>query len=248
MAESEGLDVLFFELASESRLSILQTLCGVSLKMQDVARKLDLTATEASRQLQKLSDAKLIERLPDGVYKTTSFGRLMLTLSSSLEFAFRHKQYFSEHDVSKLPVSFVHRFGELSGSVLVNDLNECLVKWESLVHSAEDHLWVMTPQVMPLLSRATGEKLPGRFKVKSLISENLTETSKANVTKGANVERRYLPDVSVVLLVSEKEASLSLPLFDGQMHHASFFANDKSSLEWVNELFLYYWDKAKKYP
>ena len=48
MEEPEGLDVLFFELASESRLNILHELCNFNLKMQDIARKLDLTATEAS--------------------------------------------------------------------------------------------------------------------------------------------------------------------------------------------------------
>ena len=39
--------------------------------MQDLARKLDLTATEATRQLQRLSQVKLIERTPEGTYSTT---------------------------------------------------------------------------------------------------------------------------------------------------------------------------------
>ena len=47
----EGLDRLFFELASESRLSILCTLQTGGLRMQEIARRLNMTDTEASRQL-----------------------------------------------------------------------------------------------------------------------------------------------------------------------------------------------------
>jgi predicted transcriptional regulator len=62
MAQEKSLETLFYELASQDRLSILLELCTSALKMQDLARKLDLTATEASRQLQRMSQAKLIAR------------------------------------------------------------------------------------------------------------------------------------------------------------------------------------------
>lgn len=247
MTEAEGLDVLFFELASENRLDILRGLCHDKLKMQDIARKLNLTATEASRQLQRLSTANLIERSPDSTYQTTHYGKLILSLSTSMEFAFMHTKFFSEHNVWKLPTSYVHRLGELSASVLIEDLNEAIVRWEELVKTAADHLWVMTPEVMPLLSRATRERLVHGLKVKSIVFEGMSERSKASVTKGQTVERRYLSDVPAIILASEKEASISLPLFDGNMHHASFFCNDAESLRWVNELFCYYWENAKKY-
>ena len=75
MVDEKRLDMLFYELANEDRLAILRELCDSQLKMQDVARKLDLTATEASRQLQRMSQAKLIERGPEGTYATTHFGQ-----------------------------------------------------------------------------------------------------------------------------------------------------------------------------
>jgi predicted transcriptional regulator len=119
MSEEKRLDLLFFELASEDRLSILRELCSSKLKMQDIARKLDLTATETSRQLQRLSLAKLIERKPDGLHSTSSLGRLLLTLSVSLEFAHKQGDYFLTHDVNRIPSSFVNRIGELSQAKLV---------------------------------------------------------------------------------------------------------------------------------
>lgn len=165
-----------------------------------------------------------------------------------MEFAFKNKQYFSEHNVWQLPTSFVNRLGELSQSVLVNELIEDMVRWEELIKAAEEHVWVMTPQVMPALSRATGERLVKGIKLRSLLSEQLSETSKTYAQKGQHVERKFLSDIPAIIIVTEKEGSVSFPLLNGQIHHAGFFGKDKLFLNWVNELFVYYWDKAKKYP
>jgi predicted transcriptional regulator len=59
MGSKEGIDKLFFELASESRLGILRELQLKPLKMQEIARKLDLTDTESCKQLQRLTEAHL---------------------------------------------------------------------------------------------------------------------------------------------------------------------------------------------
>ena len=76
---SEGLDKLFFELASESRLGILHGLKMKNLKMQELARMLDLTDTETCRQLQRLSEARLVQKQPDGTYNLTRYANLILT-------------------------------------------------------------------------------------------------------------------------------------------------------------------------
>ena len=62
MGEESGLDKLFFELASESRLNILRELKKENLKMQEIARRLDVTPTEAFRQLERLTAALLVQR------------------------------------------------------------------------------------------------------------------------------------------------------------------------------------------
>ena len=114
MGDADGLDKLLFELASESRLGILRELQAKNLKMQEAARRLDLTATDAFRQLQRLSEASLIRRQPDGSYSITEYGRLVLQSTSSLELLEKHKEYFLTHDLLSLPGQFVNRIGELS--------------------------------------------------------------------------------------------------------------------------------------
>ena len=68
-----------------------------------------MTATEAFRQLQRLSEAKLIQKLPEGTYAITQYGKLTLQLLPSLDFIYKHKEYFLNHDIWKLPYSFVNR-------------------------------------------------------------------------------------------------------------------------------------------
>lgn len=242
--KGQGLDSLFFELASESRLTMLRELSTSSLKMQDVARKLDLTPTEASRQLQRLSKAELIQRLSDGTYTVTQLGKLILALSTSIEVVFKNKRYFLDRDILQLPVSFVHRLGEISGGVLRTELNEAMVRLEDLIRATEDHLWVMTPQVMPSLSRISTERLAKGVRLRCINNEELNEASMKYMQKGQEVERRLLPKVPAVVLVTEKEAAFSLPLLDGKLDVATFFGDDASFLRWASDLFLYYWNQG----
>lgn len=247
MAEERRLDMLFYELASEDRLSILQELCNHSLKMQDIARKLDLTATEASRQLLRLSGAKLIERGPEGTYLTTQLGKLFLTLSASIQFVYRHDDYFLNHDVTRIPSSFVNRLGELSQGTLVADLIANLAKWEALVNAAQDHIWVMTPRAMGHLTRLSAVKLSEGLKIHSIMSE---ENRKLDVSLpfSKDAERKLIDEVPLIMLISEKEASVSFPSkrADGNADFtSSFFGSDLPFLNWANDLFCHYWKQAK---
>jgi predicted transcriptional regulator len=59
LVDEEGIERLFFELASDSRLSILWEINREKGKMREIARKLNLSTTDTFRQLQRLSDALL---------------------------------------------------------------------------------------------------------------------------------------------------------------------------------------------
>jgi predicted transcriptional regulator len=248
MAEEKRLDTLFYELASEDRLSILQELCNHNLKMQDIARKLDLTATEASRQLLRLNGAKLVERGPEGTYTTTQLGRLLLTLSGSMQFVYKHDDYFLNHDVTRIPMSFVNRLGELSQGTLIVDLIVNLARWEALVTAAQDHLWVMTPKPMGHLTKLSAVKLAEGLKIHSIMNEE-NRNAGVSLPSSKNAERKLIQEVPLVMLISEKEASVSFPSkrFDKTVDFAtSFFGTDNTFLNWANDLFLYYWEQQAK--
>jgi predicted transcriptional regulator len=244
MAQDKPLDTLFYELASQDRLAILRELCNSALKMQDLARKLDLTATEASRQLQRMSQAKLIERTPEGTYSTTQYGQLLLTLSTPLQVAYSHDEYFLAHDLQRIPLPFINRIGELREATLVTDLTQALERWEKLVNAAKDHVWVMTPQAMGHLSRIMPEKLLQGVKLRSIFADTIKE-NKASLPSGKAVERKLLPMAPVIMIISEIEGSIAFPRIDGNVDFQSFFGSDPAFMGYIADLYGFYWMQAK---
>jgi predicted transcriptional regulator len=151
---------------------------------------------------------------------------------------------FLAHDVTQIPLPFVNRIGELSQTVLVADLNLDLARWETLIRNAQDYVWVMTPQAMGHLSSMMSDKLLEGIKLRSIFCENIRE-SKASLPSGKNVDRKLLPSIPVIMIISEKEASISFPRLDGNVDYPSFFGTDPTFLKWAKDLYNYFWEQAK---
>jgi predicted transcriptional regulator len=67
-----------------------------------------------------------------------------------------------------------------------------------------------------------------------------------DVAYGTNFENRTICDVPVILAVTEKDATLCFRFLDGRVDYASFSGSDPMFLNWVKDLFLYYWNKGKR--
>ena len=102
----------------------------------------------------------------------------------------------------------------------------------------------MTPKAMGHLSKVMAEKLPEGLKVRSIFCENVKE-SKVLLPAGKNIERKLLPEVPLILMVSEKSGSVSFPKTDGQMDFASFFGSDPLFMGYMVDFFLFYWGQAE---
>jgi len=245
--ENAGIEKLFFELASESRLSILRELQKENLKMQEIARRLDVTATEAFRQLERLSAALLVQRQPDGTFAIAEYGKLVLQLASSLDFVSKHRDYFSTHDVMRLPFQFVNRLGELSQAKLVIDTVENLNNGERAFMEAEQYGWGIAEGTIPLhMIPIMNEQIMKGLKLKMLIPENLLSASVSPTATAKNMKARGLPDLPAIVVLTEKEAGICFRQVGGRMDYAGFFGTDPVFHNWVKDLFLYYWDKGKR--
>ena len=238
MENQEGLEKLFFELASESRINILRKLNEKNWKMNDLARKLDLTTTETFRQLQRLKEASLVEKQPDSKYCITAYGKLVLQLSASVEFVFRHKQYFREHNVTQVPPQFVNRIGELSQTKLIMGMVESITKTSTLIGKAERFMWAVSPEPVPGNFDEIAKQIPERVEYRLL--------SPQPPVKLWNLENRTLTDVPVIMAVTDKEATVSFRFIEGRVDHACFSGSDPVFLNWVKDVFLYYWNKGKR--
>ena len=218
----EKADELYFQLASADRRRILSVLQKESLKLNEMSRKLDMTATETLRQLQRLSDSVLIEKQPDGTYTITNYGKLILELSPALDFALRYKEFFLEHDFAKLPTSFIGRLGELSNATLKTELAENVNNLEVMIRESEDFVWSMTDQSVAVHSSAMDERIQKGVKFRSLIHKKLIGSPQLHKISGKNTERRVLPDIPGIVVLSEKGAFVSLYKLDGQIGYSAF--------------------------
>jgi predicted transcriptional regulator len=244
---NSGLDKLFFELASESRLSILRVLQKENLKMQEIARRLDVTATEAFRQLERLSAALLVQRQPDGTFALAQYGKLMLQLTASLDFASKHREYFSTHDLTRLPAQFVSRIDELAQIGLVTDTIENLNRGEQAYREAEQYGWGIAEGTIPQhMNQIMDQQIAKGLKLRFLIPESRLAPEANPPVTVKNVEIRTLPDIPALVVVTEKEAGIWLKQVGGKMDYAGFFGKDHTFHGWARDLFLYYWDHAKR--
>ena len=140
METKDTIEKLFFELASENRMALLCELKEKNLKLNDLAHKLDLTPTEAFRQLQRLTEVLLIQKLPEGTYGITTLGKLVLQLVAPLEFVFKYSEYFLTHDVWQLPHQFIIRLGDLSQANLQLDTIASINKVSQMIKEANEYL------------------------------------------------------------------------------------------------------------
>jgi predicted transcriptional regulator len=246
MDEESGLEKLFFELASESRLCILRELQKENLKMQEIARRLDVTPTEAFRQLERLSATSLVQRQPDGTFALAEYGNLVLQISTSLNFISKHKEYFSTHDLMRLPSQFVNRLGELAGAKLEMDTIESLNKGAKWFTDAKQYAWGIGEGTIPEnMIPVMNQQVQRGIQVKMLIPTELLSTVNQPGTP-KNVEIRGLSDLPGIIALTEEMAGICFRQIGGRIDYGGFFGSDPAFHNWVKDLFLYYWGKAKR--
>jgi predicted transcriptional regulator len=235
---AEELYKLFFEFAGESRLDILRKLQTENLKMQEIARRLDLTATDAFRQLERLSAAMLLQRQPDGAYALTQYGKLELHFASSMDFILKHREYFLVHDLWGLPRQFLNRISELSQATLKMGLIESTFKSSQLIGEAKRYMWGISPENLPQTFEDISKQIPKGIEYRIL--------SPLPPKRLVNLENRTLSDAPAILALTEKEAALCFRFLDGRVDYAGFIGDDPTFLNWVKDLFMYYWNTTKR--
>jgi predicted transcriptional regulator len=245
MDDQEGLDKLFFELASESRLGILMELQKCDTRMPEIARKLSLTHTETFRQLQRLSEALLIQKKPEGTYAITQNGKLLLELSRSFEFVSRFRRSLLSRDLERIPYQFINRLGELSEAKLSMDTNEMINNAEQLIIGAEKFLWLIGQTPLSSLNQKADEVSQKGVQVKLLFDEN-SRKFYDNIPEKRNFEKRVVPTIPAIMLINEKMAGISILSTDERGDRMVLYGSDSKLLKWADDLFLYFWEQGKR--
>lgn len=244
MEDEDGVQKLFYELSSESRISILRELQANTLRMQQLARKLDMTDTEAFRQFQRLSDALLIRKDANGAYSITQYGRLVMQFSLSFDFASRFRDALLTRDVFSLPYQFIDRLGELSDSEFTMDTVENFNLAENAISMAEDYAWWLGIKPTDPLKAKLSEAANKGIKVKCIAHEdNIKQGDSLLSIRGLEV--RTLKEIPAVILCTEKAAGVNLLSLDGRTDYALFHGRDSRTRKFADDLYTYYWYQGK---
>ena len=247
--EADRISKILFELASDRRVSILFEVDKQNLKMQKIAKVLDMNVTETFRHLQRLTESKLVEKRVDGTYAITSLGTLSIGLLKNLDFILEHANYFLEHDLSCLPYEFVNRLGELSHGEFCGDTLTTLNRVRDMVLDAEERIWAISEQSESSHVQVANEKVSKGLQFRFIMQKNLAKTIEITPEVEHLKERKWLEKTCVTFLITEKESVVHFRRHNGEMHYIGFFGKDERFRKWTRDLFMYYWDRAERwYP
>jgi len=245
-ADEDRLSDLYFQLSSSDRRMIIEELETKSLKLSEVAKLLDITATEALRQVQRLRDAGFLEKTSEGKYHSTPYSKLMLESSAAMYFLSKHREYFLEHDTSLIPPQFRARFGELSKTVLLTEAVPNMNTGIEVLKSAEKRIDLMAEHRLEQHGQITRQRSLAGVKIRRLVQESLIESIKeGHIADKQPGEWRFIPRVCAVLVITEKSAGIALRKLDGEMDYQVFAGTDPDSIKWAGDLFEDQWNKAR---
>lgn len=247
----ETLSALLFELANIDRLNILFELRANAKKLTNISKKLELTVQETSRHLQRLCDAHLLTKQPNGAYHITAFGENVLELLPGLEFLTKHREYFVTHNINHLPNEFLSRIGDLQDSKLL-DSPVLAFQWvNTIIEGAKTHLYFIADQVpsgsIPLIEAAVKRGVTTYF----LMPEDIVRPPlPVSYTPHYDTDDRLrmsigrTKSVEFVGVVSESAAVVGFPTIDGTMDYLAFYSESEDAVHWCRALFMHFWGQV----
>lgn len=244
--ETDGLAPFLFEIASDLRLRILALVAERPLKHAEIARRLAMTGSEATRHLNRLSAAGLLEKTPQGGYALTTLATTLRAGLPFFEFLTRHRAFLATHDALVVGSTFVERLGELRRGEFVHGTYEVVATQEESLRRVERQIWAVTEQPFERGVPIFREKVRSGVDVRVIRPRGALEEE---LRGGKRVVRNYpvrgLEKVPVFLAVLDDEAALCLPALDGRIDMASMLLlNEPEGFRWAKDLFLDLWNRA----
>ena len=250
----------FLELASEQRLAILSNLYDKNSKIAIQAKDLGATVPEVFRNFERMAKANLITKNPEGDYSITTYGKLVYEHMSSIRFMTENKKYFQNHTFGDLPTKFLQRIGALEGGKQIKGFVNLMEYWKDIYKNADKYIFNILYEV-PFnkeLVEPLVKKLQGGVKLCSILSDNAIMSKdrkdvhhklglKKLIEQGM-IERKIKENVSVVLILNEKQACVAFPTKNGDVDLSDgYYGESKEFQEWCRDYFDYCWSNASQF-
>jgi predicted transcriptional regulator len=120
---------------------------------------------------------------------------------------------------------------------------------EKLFAGAEKYMWIIGDKPLNFVGAKVSEQVQKGVTLKFMFDEHsLPFYEKIPEVKNV-IEKRVLPNIPAILLITEKFAGVNLLSIDGRADNAVFYGEDPNFMKWTKDLFLYYWEQGKHcYP
>lgn len=261
----EHTERIFFELASEQRLAILFKLTQGSIRLAKIAKDLNVTMQEVHRNVNRLTEAGIIDKNSSGSFFLTTFGNIIIKQISTFGFLSRNRTYFSEHILADLPMKFVQRIGSLDNSEYINGFVAVLELWKKLYNSASEYIYAMLPQIPFELIEAVISKIKkDGIKFSYILPQNAVVPKKGfdllkaagfqDLLRSGIAERRMIDKITTAVVLNERQATVLFPNSKGITDMNSLFSSrfgdgEQNRLfhEWCLDFYRYNWYTSKSF-
>ncbi len=236
---------LMFELSYPERLKILHILDEKPMRLSHISKELDVTTAEVSRHLDRLVNAKLIERDSESNYNLTPFATIILTEMSNLDFLIKNVDYFLSHDLSSIP-DHLQWFNAMAKGEFRGGTLEISSMIKETSANAEKFVYVMSEEVMRLLVELDCKKHEEGVVFKKIYPKNTDFPPEYMDRLNDTFQLRTLEKIPLALKMNEKIAGVALHDMSGKVDLSMGLVGEEESFrKWVNAIFDYYWGKAK---
>jgi len=238
------MDELFFVLSSADRMKLLSEIKSQELRLTDLAERLSASVQETAKHLGRLVECKLIEKNHRGMYKLTSFGKLIFGMLPSLEFVSQRRKYFLTHDISFLPQEMLLRIGQLSENHFYDHVSNVLVECQHLLGMAQKYFYWSIDEPLPWF---ISKKFESDTEVRVILPRSTTAAAvkKARQIVGGRAEFRFAKQVKLGIALNEKLAGIVFPDTEGKIDYGSGFIGYSPVFQkWCRDIFVSMWETS----
>lgn len=257
MSDSEELASCFLEIASWQRLEILFHLARENSTPSKLSKSLNSTNQEIHRNVERLKKSNIVEKNSEGLYQLTPFGQMILIQTKSFSFMSNNLKYFSTHGFANIPSQFIQRVGALEQTQHIKCFVKVQEKWVSIYQNAQKFIYNIlfdVPYTEEILNTVS-EKLQNKTKIKSIFSESaLIPKQKKDLLKNPkfksiphhkNFKRKMNKNITAVIVLNDKEASVCFPLSSGEADVSQmFYGNTTEFVKWCFDYFEDVWKNS----
>jgi predicted transcriptional regulator len=236
---------LLSELSHPGRLKILSMLRENPMRLSHISKKFDISTPEASRHLERLANARLIEKWVDGLYHISPFGNLLSSFMPMVDFLSKNVDYLSTHDLSPIPIEFIQRIGELSEAGFDRGAMHLFHSAEKVFGEAKEYIWIMTNQILTSSRSILQDQVTSGLEFRIIMPRDYKPPPDVQPVREV-IHRRTLDEVKVTIILTEKDAGVVFPSLDGVIDYSVGIGGREPLVhKWIKDLFEYYWEKAR---